>query len=201
MSKLTGNCVVKKMKLTQLKTAEYNPREITNEAFKGLGGSIERFGLVVPIVYNKRTGNVVGGHQRYKYLVEQGESETDVVVVDLDGNEEIALNITLNNPNVRGKFTNEVVDLLKLSEGQLGDAFKDVGLNKLLETMKVDEVKPQPKGSSSKGSGDYDGEPSERFKDKEKPAQPQALIVCPRCKSKWRMQDNVVVEKNAAGGE
>lgn len=41
------------------------------------------FDLVEPLVWNKRTGNLVGGHQRLKILKEQGRTEVEVSVVDL----------------------------------------------------------------------------------------------------------------------
>jgi len=51
---------------------------------------------VEPIVWNKRTGNIVGGHQRYKVLLDMGMREVDCVVVDLDETKEKALNLALN---------------------------------------------------------------------------------------------------------
>ena len=36
------------------------------------------------IVWNKRTGHIVGGHQRFKVLKHQGHTEIECVVVDLD---------------------------------------------------------------------------------------------------------------------
>jgi DNA modification methylase len=82
--------------LSELREAPYNPRRISDEVLDSLGRSIERFGLVEPIVWNRRTGNVVGGHQRLKVLHAQGVSETDVVVVDLAPEEERTLNLALN---------------------------------------------------------------------------------------------------------
>ena len=54
------------------------------------------FGYVEPLVWNKRTGSLVGGHQRFKILLEQGLKEVDVSVVDLDLEKEKTLNIALN---------------------------------------------------------------------------------------------------------
>ena len=68
-----------------LDPAPYNPRSISPDALDGLRHSVERFGLVEPIVWNRRTGHVVGGHQRLKVLQRLGEQETQVVVVDLAG--------------------------------------------------------------------------------------------------------------------
>lgn len=113
---------IERRPLSDLNPADYNPRMISPEAYAGLKSSIERFGLVQPIVWNRRTGNVVSGHQRLSVLLEGGETETDVVVVDLDDVEEKALNVTQNNDNITGSFTEGLDELLaEISEG-IGDA-------------------------------------------------------------------------------
>ncbi|MFT5303833.1 MAG: ParB-like chromosome segregation protein Spo0J, partial [Mariniblastus sp.] len=83
-------------RVSDLIPADYNPRDISETALQGLRNSVERFGLVEPIVWNKRTGKVVGGHQRLKVLQQMGELETQVAVVDLNETEEKALNVALN---------------------------------------------------------------------------------------------------------
>jgi hypothetical protein len=124
-----------KMKVSQLTPANYNPRKISDRALQGLQSSIERFGMVEPIVWNQRTGNIVGGHQRLKVLKDKGVEETDVVVVDFDSNEEVALNVTLNNPSIQGEYTQEVGGLLKSLEGQLGDAFGSLRMDDLKKSL------------------------------------------------------------------
>lgn len=52
--------------------------------------------MVEPLVWNKRTGNLVGGHQRLKILKEMGVKGIEVSVVDLDDVKEKALNLALN---------------------------------------------------------------------------------------------------------
>lgn len=188
-----GDCKIEAKKLIDLKLADYNPREMSKEAFSGLSASIDKFGLLGYIVWNKRSGNIISGHQRYRYLVEMGETETDVVVVDLDGNDEIALNITLNNPNVRGKFTNEVVNLLKLSEAQLGNAFIEIGLGKLFEKLNFEEVFPVRKPSGG-GSGGGESESTGGGK-------PEAIVICPKCKSQWKLKDKGIVLNTVARGK
>ena len=198
-----------KMKLSELRPAEYNPRKITDEAFEGLGHSISRFGMLSHIVWNKRTGNIVGGHQRYKHLVEMGEEETDVVVVDLDDNEEVALNITLNNKAVRGDFTRDVVDQLRTSEAQLGSAFKQIGLLDLYEHLrsrgfektkkeKRDKMPQERKEQNDGGSKDHGGEVG-KTSGKIEDDKPQAVLKCPKCKSQWKLQDNTVVCNTITG--
>lgn len=193
-----GDCEVKRMKLIELKMAEYNPRKISDDAFDGLGKSINKFGMMVPIVWNKRTGNIVGGHQRYKHLVEMGETDTEVIVVDLDGNEEVALNITLNNPNIRGKFTHDVARLLKLCEAQIGSVFNDIKLNDLFKSLNFgDEEKPKDKPKD----GEH-GEPEPQPPtppDTTKDGDMDAVITCPECSSKWKLKDNTIVADATKG--
>lgn len=59
--------------------------------------SIRRLGLVEPLVVNRRSLNIVGGHQRYKVMVHLGAAEVPVVWVDLSAVEEKALNVALNH--------------------------------------------------------------------------------------------------------
>lgn len=47
-----------------IKNAPYNPRIIDKEAKRRLRKNIAKHGLVSALTWNKRTGNLVGGHQR-----------------------------------------------------------------------------------------------------------------------------------------
>lgn len=90
---------IKKMNVEELLPANYNPRKDLKEGdeeFEKLKKSIENFGYVDPVIWNKRTDTVVGGHQRLKALKSLGYEEVDVSVVDLSLEEEKALNIALN---------------------------------------------------------------------------------------------------------
>lgn len=92
-------------KLKDLVAADYNPRKDLQPGdpeYESLKKSIKRWGLVEPIVWNKHTGHVCGGHQRLKILLADGVKETEVVVVDLPEKEEKALNLALNK--IRGDW-------------------------------------------------------------------------------------------------
>jgi hypothetical protein len=56
------------MYIKDLKPASYNPRKISDEQLERLKKSLQEFGDLSGIVYNRRTGNVIGGHQRLKCL-------------------------------------------------------------------------------------------------------------------------------------
>lgn len=85
-------------KISELKPAEYNPRKRLqpgDSEYEALKRSIETFGYVDPIIVNK-DGTVIGGHQRLFVLSDLGYLEADVAVVDLNKQDEKALNIALN---------------------------------------------------------------------------------------------------------
>ena len=65
---------IRVMALGALAPAPYNPRAMSKVAAKGLRASLQRFGLVQPIVWNQRTERVVGGHQRIEALTALGKT-------------------------------------------------------------------------------------------------------------------------------
>ena len=90
---------LRKISADQLNPAAYNPRKDLQPGdaeFEKLLRSVEEFGYVEPVVWNSRTGNIVGGHQRFKVLLQLGYTEIECVVVDLDEAREKALNVALN---------------------------------------------------------------------------------------------------------
>lgn len=147
---------IKTMPLADLTPADFNPRKISKEALEGLGHSIKRFGLVQPIIFNKRSGNVVGGHQRLKVLQAAGEIETTVIEVDLAPMEEKALNVSLNNPAISGEFTDDLQSILDEIKLEMPAVYADLKLDELsslaLEDGSVveDEVPPIPKKAITK---------------------------------------------------
>lgn len=103
---------IQKIKAELLNPAAYNPRKDLKPGdpeYEKLKRSMEEFGYVEPVIWNKQTGNVVGGHQRLKVLLDLGQTEIDCVVVDLDLQREKALNVALNK--IQGEW-----DETKLAE-------------------------------------------------------------------------------------
>lgn len=97
--------MVREIKVTELNAAQYNPRialEPGMPEWEKLKTSIEQFGNVEPVVWNRRTGNVVGGHQRLAVLKSMGYESVPCSVVDLDEKEEKLLNIALNK--IKGQW-------------------------------------------------------------------------------------------------
>ena len=90
---------IEKKNVKELLPADYNPRKDLKPGdpeYEKLKRSIEQFGYVEPVIWNKATGRVVGGHQRLKVLIDTGIAEVECVVVELDEEKEKALNIALN---------------------------------------------------------------------------------------------------------
>lgn len=107
---------IQEIEFSRLIPADYNPRvALTPDMpeFERLKNSIETFGNVEPIVWNERTGHIVGGHQRLAVLQHLGYTSAEVSVVDLDEKEEKLLNVALNK--IKGQW-----DYSKL-EQLLGD--------------------------------------------------------------------------------
>lgn len=96
---------IQEIEFSRLIPADYNPRvALTPDMpeFERLKNSIETFGNVEPIVWNERTGHIVGGHQRLAVLQHLGYTSAEVSVVDLDEKEEKLLNVALNK--IKGQW-------------------------------------------------------------------------------------------------
>lgn len=95
-------------KISDMERATYNPRIDLipgDMEYENLRRSIKSYGMIIPVVWNERTNRVVGGHQRLTVLENEGETEVDVSVVDLDETQERQLNVALNK--VEGGWDND----------------------------------------------------------------------------------------------
>lgn len=121
---------IREIEITKLEPAEDNPRvdlQSGDHRLEALKQSIDKFGYVEPIVWNSRTGHVVGGHQRLKAIreLEPERGKVQCVVVDLPAKKEKALGIALNR--IKGDWDYEKLALVveELSE----DLLKVTGLS------------------------------------------------------------------------
>ena len=155
------NCMeLKKIKLTEIKPAGYNPRKISEEDFKKLKNSIKTFGLTDPIIVNLKNNTIIGGHQRYDVLVDilleednLAEKEFDLIekgdigfIFDVENlilkNEdyEKALNIALNKISGEWDITklNTLVEELKVNDFDLElTGFDDLELEEISLTNEI----------------------------------------------------------------
>ncbi|WP_311080943.1 ParB N-terminal domain-containing protein [Paenibacillus polymyxa] len=127
---------IRVLPIEQINAAAYNPRvdlQPGDPEYEKLKASIESFGYVEPIVWNERTGNMVGGHQRYKIMVnELGHTELTVSVVDLDDQQEKLLNLALNK--ISGNWDDAALY-------QLLDGLEESGADLALSGFNMDELK------------------------------------------------------------
>lgn len=140
--------------LSKLTPDRRNPRVISPEALKGLGYSMKEFGDLSGVVFNRRTNELVCGHQRIKSLTGQyGDlvikwvSEEKGLITDPDGNvwpvrgvdwdenKQLAANITANNPAIAGVFTNDVGELLEGIQENMEEVFDACRLDELQASL------------------------------------------------------------------
>ena len=136
--------------------ADYNPRKDLKPGdpeYDKLKRSMEQFGYVEPVIWNKTTGRVVGGHQRLKVLMDMGVTEVECVVVDLDEEREKALNIALNK--ISGDWDK---DKLMLLISDLQGADFDVSLTGFDPTEIDDLFKDSLKDGVKEDDFDVDAE-------------------------------------------
>lgn len=143
------NTVIKE--ISSMNMAEYNPRiQLTPdmEEYRKLAKSIKQFGLQQPVVWNKRTNNVVGGHQRITVAKGLGYTEVPAVVVDLPVAEEKLLNIALNR--ISGEWDLEklkfAIEDIGVDNAELA-GFSEAEILDIQNSMEeyLDDVTPDPK--------------------------------------------------------
>lgn len=134
---------IRKVKIKDLRPADYNPRKDLqpgDREYTKIENSLEEFGYVEPIVWNERTGNIVGGHQRLKILKGKPEQEVYVSVVNLSEHDEKILNVALNKITGRwdvGKLKDILKELQEQGEMEL-TGFEDWELDAL--SMEYDHI-------------------------------------------------------------
>jgi ParB-like nuclease family protein len=87
--------------------APYNPNQMVASSFAALKDNIKASGLVDTLIWNEKTGNLVGGHHRLHALdlLEGNKNYTlGVAVVSLSEKREMEMNIFLNNAQAQGHF-------------------------------------------------------------------------------------------------
>jgi ParB-like chromosome segregation protein Spo0J len=91
---------IREIPIEELKKAGYNPRKNLGKGdpeYEGLRRSIEELGMIDSLVWNKRTGTIVGGHQRLTVLADLGYQTAPCFVVNLSPEQEKQANVRLNS--------------------------------------------------------------------------------------------------------
>ena len=167
----------------ELEHAEYNPRKIGDQALKALGEAMVRFGDLSGIVFNRRTGRLIGGHQRTKHFdpeapVEytstahkpnaQGTIATGFITmdgerwqyreVDVDETTEKAMNLAANRHGGEfdtGMLSGVLTDLGKADFDLSLTGFDEGELLGLMDHVEVEEdFDPEPPASPKSKRGE-----------------------------------------------
>jgi len=169
---------IRKVKFEDVKPMPQNARTISDSALAALEYSIQRFGYVEPIVWNEATGHIVGGHQRFSVLKEQGVEEATMVVVDMSDETEQAANLTLNNPKIEGRWDDPISELLEQVQQADTSLFNALNMDKLKETLE------KKSSESSDKQGGVDLEKGDTF--------------CPCCGHRWDIGgDDITIEEQS----
>lgn len=114
--------VIETIARKKINPAPYNPRRKLkrgDKEYDDIASSIREFGLVENLVWNRRTGNLVGGHQRMNVLINEFQAkEFPCVVVELDDASEKRLNIMLNRVGQGLWDLNKLADIVQALDGQ-----------------------------------------------------------------------------------
>tara|TARA_R110000803_G_scaffold75455_1_gene139825 strand:+ start:1874 stop:2425 length:552 start_codon:yes stop_codon:yes gene_type:complete len=101
---------LKDRKIEELIGAEYNPRVISEEELSILQNSIQRFGIVEPILVNinsQRKDIIISGHQRLKACISLGMKNVPTIELDLTLEKEKELNVRMNKSG--GQFDKDLL--------------------------------------------------------------------------------------------
>lgn len=147
--------------------ADYNPRkdlQPRHKEYKRLKNSIQKFGFVDPLIWNKTTGRLIGGHQRLKVLKDLGYEKVPVSVVELSDEKEKTLNLALNK--IEGGWDQ---DLLTNLLSELDDELRVLAGFDQFETQKFLGKEPKPLESFAEFDEDFGDDD----------------MVCPNCGHMW----------------
>jgi len=135
-----GTC--ERVPRSQVNLCDYNPRTITPERKRRLKALLEKHGLCKPLVWNKRSGNLIEGHQRISVLdtlTDEKDWAVPVIVHDVDDAKEREMNIAFNGADAQGEYdTNKLGDVFKNFKLDIAATGFDAGkLKSLIPTVAI----------------------------------------------------------------
>ena len=167
------------VELDKMNPAPYNPRydlQPGDREYDGLRASIMKNGLLQPIVWNKRTGTIVGGHQRYKVLKELGAKAVICAVVDKSPEDEMAANFALNK--AQGHFENQLLAKMFEQMEQEQIDYQAIGYNE----EEINHIMSGLEQLNEDDIFDYSMEPDKK----------PLMVTCPCCGKKFEERENRV---------
>lgn len=156
MTEAKENLKIYQAKLVSLKPAEYNPRKWNEQALKDLKTSIEKFGIVDPLIVNiapNRKNILIGGHMRLQAIKDLGYKEVPVIYVKIsDVKKEQELNLRLNrntgewNWDLLAEFDENFLSEIGFEDTELDNIF-GIDVEENFDVQKeLDKAIKSPKG-------------------------------------------------------
>lgn len=195
---------IEKIKITDIKEAEYNPRLMQDNEMKKLENSISEFGLVDPIIINLKNNKIIGGHQRYNAILsksyEEDEFNPELNLIRLgdigwvfmdteleikDEDHEKALNLALNK--ISGEWDygklEPLLDELSLDGFNLDlTGFDDIQLDEIKLNNERSDFEDNIKWYDNDDDVDLEGNINTDDDVK------TVIITCPYCKKKFEYE-------------
>jgi hypothetical protein len=153
---------IKEIAVEEILPAAYNPRKDlkpSDAEYQKIKLSITQFGFIEPLIWNKRSGNLVGGHQRFKVLMESNPKTLPCVVVDYDEANEKAANVALNKISGEWDFPKLKELLVGLDDGSFNlhlSGFDETELKGLIDFIPDQSKQFAALDKELAGMGDYD---------------------------------------------
>ena len=143
-----------KVPLKGLKPDPKNDRKWSAEALAGLKTAIGVLGYVDPIIVNRKTGLMVGGHMRRAALIADGAEVAPFVVVGTWTKDEArVLSESLNSQATQGRYVlKKARKNLDELQKVLPDLYVQLGLGMILEQAAAGEIE----GLSKKKAVEFD---------------------------------------------
>jgi site-specific DNA-methyltransferase (adenine-specific) len=186
MSEITW--AIQKVKLSELKEYEHNPRTLSTKKLEHLEESISKFGMAEPLVLNADY-TICGGHGRKKILERLKIAEVDCYIPNRSLNEQEfdELNIRLNK-NTAGDFNIDILsnrfDIDELKD--IGFSLRDLGLDSAIE------YKPELDPNYAKSIlTDSDMQKAQQKEDERFGLdRPKKQVICPNCFTEFEIEQD-----------
>ena len=113
--------MIKTVRISEIRSAPYNPRRISEEQFSKLQESLRVIGFTVPILVNSKNNVIIAGHQRTKAATALGITKVPAVMVDnVSTGDEIKFNQLHNGVDAQRGFEC-IADTQGLKSGEFID--------------------------------------------------------------------------------
>ena len=161
------------MKLRRVKLADIhcdpaNVRKHDEKNLRAIGDSLKSFGQVEPLVVQKSSGRVIGGNGRLEAMRAMGETECDVVEVDVDDVRAAALGIALNRTAELAEWDDDALLSLLSSLPDAERLLTGFGDQEITDILAKVDPDFSPSDSDSQGAIDS-----------------KSKVECPECGHTW----------------